>query len=348
MKVIKDTYLKNVFLLIISVFITVLILEIALRMFYGNQPVFIYPQVMHIPTSYGYKLKPNQLGTYTLDKPVRANSFGFRDYEWSMPKIKGVYRIMCLGDSLTFGNAVRGEDTYPKVLEAQLRSINANYEVISTAIGGWATFIELDFLKAEGMKYEPDAIIIGFYMNDFSIRSDVSVNLTEEGRWDARPLWLKWLPYKYIFIIKRSALITYLRDRIDTLLHGETDFNTLLLKNRINLDNEDSIQATYHYLSEIKKLCDERGIKCILASIPAINYFWFPRGSVKYMDHLKKFCESQGIEFIDLAEGFWKFEDTNKFYMYPWDNHLNPAGHKLVADQLFARLRPAAGLPAAQ
>jgi len=310
-----------------------------LRIVYGNQPVFIYPQVMHVPTSYGYKLKPNQWGTYTLDKPVSSNSYGFRDYEWNVPKKVGTYRIMCIGDSLTFGNAVRGEDTYPKVLESNLKVVNKNYEVISTAVGGWATFIELDFLKTEGVKYEPDMVVIGFFMNDFVIRSDVSGNLTKDGRWDARPSWIKWLPYKYIFLIKRSALITYLRDRVDAFQQGGQDQNTLLFKNQINLDNDANICATYEYIWEIKKLCDERGIKCVLASIPAINYFWFPRGSVNYIKHLQTFCAANGIEFIDLAEDFWKVRETNKLYMYPWDNHLNPAGHKLVADQLFSRLK---------
>jgi len=339
---------KNIGLFIASFLLTCIILEILLRIVYGNQPVFLYPQVMHVPTSYGYKLKPNQEGTFTLDKPVRSNSYGFRDYEWNVPKKPGTYRIMCLGDSFTFGNAVREEDTYPKVLERELRIGGKRFEVISTAIGGWATFHELDFLKAEGLRYEPDMIIIGFFMNDFGARSDTSHNLTNDGRWDARPSWLQWLPYKYIFLIKRSALISYLRDRIAVLWEGGNDPGSLLLKNQIDMDNDGNIKITYEYISEIKRLCDERGIKCILASIPAINYFWFPRGSVKYMDHLKKFCDSQGIEFIDLAEDFWKFKDTNKFYMYPWDNHLNPAGHKLVADQLFARLRHSTGLQASQ
>jgi len=334
---------KNIVLFMASVLATCLVLEALLRIVYGNQPVFIYPQVMHVPTSYGYKLKPNQQGTYTLDKPVRSNSYGFRDYEWRVPKQRGTYRIMCLGDSLTFGNAVRGEETYPKVLERKLKDLNANYEVISAAVGGWATFIELDFLKAEGLKYEPDAVIIGFYMNDFTVRCDASQNLTNEGRWDARPSWLQWLPYRYIFLIKRSALITYLRDRIAVVREGGNDFGSRLLKNQIDLDQDESVKVTYEYLAEIKSICDARGIKCILASIPAINYFWFPRGSVKYMAHLEKFCATNGIEFVDLAEGFWNRIETDKLYLYPWDNHLSPAGHELAAAQLLSRLQKTIG-----
>jgi len=38
--------------------------------------------------------------------------------------------------------------------------------------------------------------------------------------------------------------------------------------------------------------------------------------------------------FVDLAEGFWKANGPGRLYLYPWDNHLSPAGHQLVSDQL--------------
>lgn len=62
---------KNILLVIASFFAVFLILEISLRIYYGNQPVFLYPQVSHIHTVYGYKPTPNQK-SYTLVDTLAA------------------------------------------------------------------------------------------------------------------------------------------------------------------------------------------------------------------------------------------------------------------------------------
>ena len=54
---------------------------------------------------------------------------------------------------------------------------------------------------------------------------------------------------------------------------------------------------------------------------------------------MKSFCEENDIAFIDLSAEFWKVEDTNKLYLYPWDNHLSPEGHELVAVQFYQLIK---------
>ena len=71
---------KNLLVVIIAFSVVFLDLEISLRVYYGNKPVFLFPQVSHIHTEYGYKLTPNQTKSYTLDQLVVTNSYGFRDY----------------------------------------------------------------------------------------------------------------------------------------------------------------------------------------------------------------------------------------------------------------------------
>ena len=48
---------------------------------------------------------------------------------------------------------------------------------------------------------------------------------------------------------------------------------------------------------------------------------------------------NNNITFIDLSLGLEDKNSKNLYYMYPWDNHLNPAGHKKVADQLEFELK---------
>ncbi len=332
----RSDQIRNLFLFVVSFVTPFLIFEIALRLAYGNPPIFLYPQAKYVPVAaFGHKLVPNQKGVYTFDKLVETNSFGFRDREWRMVKPAGQIRIMCLGDSLTFGNGMRVEDSYPKVLERKLKEANPNVEVLSAAVSGWATYNEVDFFVAEGIRLKPDIAVVGFFPNDFRVRPRTyDVVLNDEGRWEMRPLWLRWLPYKFIFLMKRSATVVYLRNRIASVRRGKNDFVTQLLENKIDLNQDDSVRATLDDLRQMKKVCDEKKIKMVLASIPPVNSFWFPKGSFRYNELLKKFCESNGIVFVDLADGFWGFKDTNKLYLYPWDNHLSSKGHELVARRL--------------
>jgi hypothetical protein len=45
------------------------------------------------------------------------NSLGMRDAEFPRRKPPGVVRILCMGDSTTFGMSERLEDSWPKALE---------------------------------------------------------------------------------------------------------------------------------------------------------------------------------------------------------------------------------------
>ena len=53
--------LINFSLLLSVVFFCLVIMEIGLRLIYGNPHVFYSPQVRHIVTDYGYKPEPNQI-----------------------------------------------------------------------------------------------------------------------------------------------------------------------------------------------------------------------------------------------------------------------------------------------
>ena len=105
--------------------------------------------------------KPNvNIDLYGVN--VKINSKGLREYEYEYEKPEDVKRILVLGDSITFGWGVDFEDIYSKVLERKLR----DYQVINTGVGNYNTNMEVVFLNREGLKYEPDLIILGYYIND--------------------------------------------------------------------------------------------------------------------------------------------------------------------------------------
>src|SRR5262245_55041082 len=51
---------------------------------------------------------------------VRINSLGFRGNEFTLEKKPGTVRVLCLGDSYTFGPYVEDDRTFPAMVERAL------------------------------------------------------------------------------------------------------------------------------------------------------------------------------------------------------------------------------------
>ncbi len=97
------------------------------------------------------------------------NSLGFRGKEITKAKPPGVYRILCVGGSTTYGTgATRDEKTYPAQLE---RLLNASgdgrkFEVVNCGTVGYGTAENLINLELRLLDLRPDAVIIYHAAND--------------------------------------------------------------------------------------------------------------------------------------------------------------------------------------
>ena len=83
-------------------------------------------------------------------------------------KPSSVFRIICLGDSWTFGWNVGSTQSYPRQLQALLRREfpEANFEVFNLGVGGYSSFHGLRLLETRVLDLNPDVVVIGFAMNE--------------------------------------------------------------------------------------------------------------------------------------------------------------------------------------
>lgn len=105
---------------------------------------------------------------YTWGHRVEDNAYGFRERDFASPKPPGVYRVMVLGDSLTWGVGLAVEERYTAVAEDLLnrRADGARFEVLNFGLTGNPTVVERDILLAYKDLVEPDLIVVGFCSND--------------------------------------------------------------------------------------------------------------------------------------------------------------------------------------
>jgi hypothetical protein len=116
--------------------------------------------------SKGWIPKPNLRDLKAFNnKTLSTNSKGFRgkkDFPYSKNKEK--LRILILGDSFTFGDEVSDDETYSYYLQEML----PHTEVINMGVHGYGHDQMLILLKEEGVKYQPDIVILGFLPLDMS------------------------------------------------------------------------------------------------------------------------------------------------------------------------------------
>ena len=117
-----------------------------------------------------YELKPG-LDTCFQGVRVRTNSEGVRAaVVHRRPKPPGVFRILLLGDSQAFGWGIEEPDTLGAQLAARLRGPGAaEVEVVNAGVPGYNAVQESAWLRARGLAYEPDCVVVLYIDNDLAL-----------------------------------------------------------------------------------------------------------------------------------------------------------------------------------
>lgn len=142
----------RIFLVVLSILVTTYALEISLRL---SAPDLPFDGVKG-----GVR--------YTWGHKVVNNDLGFREREFVTPKPPDVYRIMVLGDSITWGAGLSEEERYSNQLEALLSAKypDREIEVLNFSTEAAPTISERDRLMRYKDVVQPNLIIVGFCHND--------------------------------------------------------------------------------------------------------------------------------------------------------------------------------------
>jgi lysophospholipase L1-like esterase len=190
-----------------------------------------------------------------------ANNHGWRDLDREYDNKNGSFRILVLGDSVTFGAIIPDDKIYTRVLEKKLTEAGYNAEVISMAYGGWGTDQELEALINEGIKYKPNLIIVQFTTNDITDNAYFYYALVGIKGWVEKK---GCKPFYYKLDSERAIL----RRKINPFFNCQTNLVRKGLKNIIfHSEILKRLYALYisHYLGETPNLGSEDDLKNMAA-----------------------------------------------------------------------------------
>jgi hypothetical protein len=131
--------------------------------------VRIAPSSTH--TGRHYKFPPHYVlhgAAGQASEKASINSLGFRGPEFQAMKPVGVFRVICMGESSTFGFRNSDNGTYPFQLENLFRQGHggAKIEVINAGFPYYNTGSILSLLREELVHYSPDVLTLYSAFND--------------------------------------------------------------------------------------------------------------------------------------------------------------------------------------
>lgn len=98
----------------------------------------------------------------------RSNAQGIRADRDVGPKPEGLVRVLAVGDSFTAGDQVPLSETWPGVLESELRRALGpeRIEVWNAGFPGYGTELEARWLETRAAAFEPDLVVLALTPND--------------------------------------------------------------------------------------------------------------------------------------------------------------------------------------
>lgn len=262
----------------------------------------------------GWCLRPGLLETGAA-RPVRINRHGLRGPEYPRAKPPGEFRILCLGDSIAFGFLLGWEDTFVVRAEQRLRqhSSGPTIRLINAGFGGYTTWQEFDFLKNEGIRLEPDLVVLTYCMNDM-----VELINFEPGKIYGSPIRFDFPNASHWSGLVRAAksIIGHRRDRAvrDRLMWTNRrpfDLRDPTLQNMDDLYREpppERVRAAWvlalEHLDQLRAFCRARGLPLVLQYCP----FWQQLGpKAKYRQaqrRLTEWARLRDVYYLDLMPAF--------------------------------------------
>ncbi len=269
--------------------------------------------------------------------PIRTNSLGLRSPEITLAKPRDTFRILVLGDSVTFGWSLRGEDTYASQLASLLATLRPNQrvEVINAGVSGYGTWQELRWLQETGLALDPDVIIVQTHLNDAA-----------DNLWGT----LGWQQGSDSWLV-RTSMLARLISRVSRARQVGSGDAPCATDWKVDADQV-CWQRTEELLNEMQRAASERGAALVLMPSPMR---WQvdaevrdPRAWVdetRYQDVLAAYGRQHGWIVVDPLPAIRAATSINDKSLFLDVGHPDEAGQRILAQELYSALSQGGLLP---
>ena len=298
-----------------SLLLSVSFVELAIRTFdlYGlsyYEAVRHYMRNMEPDEQLIYHHRPSW-ETRHGDFYVSYNERGLRDRPIAR-KEDGEFRILALGDSVTFGWGVPQDQIFTSRLEEILQDrLKKRVRVINSSVGGYNTVQELAYFKQEGVTFQPDLVILTYVENDIEENKGPYRHINDS-------LWEESLPGMVVTMVRKLWL------------YRLVDFTY-----RFNLETKgyasEALRRGQGWSDSMSAL-DELVAKCEEYRIPLMVFFYGlePKREGSLFQDVGRHVNGP---VRDIGEWLGKF-DRFSLINSKVDSHPNAEAHRLMAENM--------------
>jgi lysophospholipase L1-like esterase len=214
---------------------------------------------------------------------VTTNERGFRTAPFRSAKSPGTFRIICMGDSSTFGFQVDDADAYPRLVARLLEEAHpGKFEVLNLGAPGYTTRQGIELLRREALGFEPDLVTFAYGTNDrfFSgpMSDDELIRLNQSPTGTVLFHLREGLDRTYIYRMFKLMLARFVSRPTEKRAGGG--------KRRVSLEE---MRAT---IAEAKRLLADRG-----ASLVLINNDFAVTDAVQALETA---AQETGVDLLDM------------------------------------------------
>ena len=281
---------------------------------------------------------------------VRVNAQGLRGPDVPYAPAPDTFRILVLGDSFTFGAQVDEDETFVVRLGHHLRKAAARsgweqreIETINAGVDGWSTVDEVAWLRAEGVRYEPDLVILMFFTgNDPGENFDRARAAWRKADRQERPAsatlddgrrFLASVSATYALF--ETGVLAKLAPRSADSVAAD-DAQTRVRRSTDPNRKERGWEMSGDLLREMRELCDQKGIQLLVVGIPTVEHV---ADAERPPTPIQTLSQSAGAQVIDLLDPFRALAPILREELYfPKDRHWTRQGHEAAARRVAADL----------
>lgn len=258
----------------------------------------------------GHVHRPNK-SAKLMNVMVEINSDGLRDDEIPIPR-GDKNRIIILGDSLTFAWGVEKTNSFEHLLEARFNEL-APTEIINFGTGNYNTEQEVNLFIEKGLKYEPDKVVIFYFIND------------------AEPT-----PHKSkMEFLGHSRAVTFFWSRIKAVVSrviSSKSFHEYY--STLYRDDQPGWVRVKSSFLKIKEICHDERIDLQVVILPELHDLKIYPFKEEH-EKLTTFLQQNGIPSFDLAQCFGSETNPIRLWVARDDAHPNRLAHKIIAESSF-------------
>jgi hypothetical protein len=282
---------------------------------------------------------------------LTTNSKGFRaSQEFAQSVPAGRLRVICSGDSFTFGEGVGNDSTWCQLLE----SLNPHLQTVNMGESGYGADQMYLSYKRDGAALDHHIHIFAFITEDFrrmQLSSYVgygkpildlrSGNLVKENiPVPVQSHVLPWLERKRL-LLREFQSVKLLGSLVGWALPAHDPFSSG--------PTDQQAQVIEKMLEDLQALEIQRNSVLVLVCLPTTLHDYEQRGPTPaWRAWIRSESMKRGIVFVDLVEEFHKLPVTMKDGMFIWPGsvhyfaeapgHYNDEGNEWVARELYKRL----------